>query len=78
MDKKLVYSFAIFLLFTGAPIGVFLLSIVLYPGAEFTSYIADRFGYIILFLFVVTNSLIAGVFYLYSGQQSSGTSKSTR
>jgi len=66
MDKRFLYSFAIFLVFSGLPIGVFMLSVATYPDSEFTVWMIGHFDYVIMFLFALTTSLIGGVFYVYS------------
>jgi hypothetical protein len=73
MDKRFFYSFAIFLVFTGLPIGVFMLSVATYPDSEFTVWMIGNFNYVIISLFVVTNVLIGGVFYFYSKESSNRT-----
>jgi hypothetical protein len=70
MDKRFFYSFIAFFVFSGIPIGVIMLSIAVYPSSALTAYAVENFGIIILTLFLVTISVIGGVFYVYTDPRS--------
>lgn len=66
MDKKFVYSAVVFLVFSALPIGGFMLSVAMYPDAEFTAYMVNNFAYLLASLVGITVALMAVVFYVYS------------
>lgn len=45
-----------------------MLSVAMYPGAEWTSYMIGNFGSILVSLIGVTVFLMSGVFYFYPNQ----------
>ena len=75
MDKRFLYSFIAFFVFSGIPIGVIMLSIAVYPSSTLTTYAVDNFGSIIVSLFLVTIAVIGGVFYVYMDSRSREASR---
>jgi DMSO reductase anchor subunit len=69
MGRRFLYSAIVFFVCSALPIGGTMLSIALFFNAEYTAYVVNHFDDIIAALFVVTITLIGGVFYLSTDER---------
>lgn len=75
MDKRFLSLAAVFIVFSGLPIGAFMLSVAIYPTWDFTLYMVDNFENIIIPAFATTVFFMGIVFYFYPVNKTSETSR---